>query len=298
MFKLTSLNLNGIRSAATKGLEAWVAGTSPDCICVQELKAQAADVAGRFEEIAGMKGYFHFAEKKGYSGVAIYTRHEPSDVITGYGSTEFDAEGRYVELRFDRPGRKHCPRLSIISAYFPSGSSGEERQAAKFRFLAEFYPRLLALRESRDFVLCGDINIAHQEIDLKNFKGNKKNSGFLPEERAWMTQLLRENAQADAAEAEAAIEELTAHQGVPAQSLRAVGGGVVDVYRMLKPHTTDAAYTWWSNRGQAYAKNVGWRLDYHLATPAFAALARSEHIYKDTRFSDHAPMSVDYEFVL
>ena len=298
MFKLTSLNLNGIRSAATKGLEAWTRSTTPDCICVQELKAQAPDVAGRFEEIAGMKGYFHFAEKKGYSGVAIYTRHEPSDVVTGYGSTEFDAEGRYVELRFDRPGRKHCPKLSIISCYFPSGSSGEERQAAKFRFLAEFYPRLLALKESRDFVLCGDINIAHQEIDLKNFKGNRKNSGFLPEERAWMTALLRENAKADAAEAGAAIEELTAHQGAPAESVRAAGGGMVDVYRMLKPTTTDEAYTWWSNRGQAYAKNVGWRLDYHLATPAFAALARSEHIYKETRFSDHAPMSVDYEFAL
>ena len=296
MFKLTSLNLNGIRSAATKGLEAWASGTIPDCICVQELKAQAPDVAGRFEEIAGMKGYFHFAEKKGYSGVAIYTRHEPSDVITGYGSTEFDAEGRYVELRFDRPGRKHCPKLSIISAYFPSGSSGEERQAAKFRFLAEFYPRLLALKETRDFVLCGDINIAHQEIDLKNFKGNKKNSGFLPEERAWMSELLRENAEADAAEAHEAIDELTNHAGEP--DMQPAGGGMVDVYRMLKPHTTDAAYTWWSNRGQAYAKNVGWRLDYHLATPAFAALARSEHIYKETRFSDHAPMSVDYEFVL
>jgi exodeoxyribonuclease III len=298
LFKLTSLNLNGIRSAATKGLAAWVAATTPDCICVQELKAQAPDVAGRFEEIAGMKGHFHFAEKKGYSGVAIYTRHEPSDVITGYGSTEFDAEGRYVELRFDRPGRKHCPKLSIISCYFPSGSSGEERQAAKFRFLAEFYPRLLALKQSRDFVLCGDINIAHQEIDLKNFKGNKKNSGFLPEERAWMTELLRENAEADAAEADAAIDELTDHQGTPAASLRAAGGGMVDVYRMLKPTTTDEAYTWWSNRGQAYAKNVGWRLDYHLATPAFAARARSEHIYKETRFSDHAPMSVDYEFML
>jgi exodeoxyribonuclease III len=336
LFKLTSLNLNGIRSAATKGLEAWAAGTNPDCICVQELKAQAPDVAGRFEEIAGMKGYFHFAEKKGYSGVAIYTRHEPSDVITGYGSTEFDAEGRYVELRFDRPGRKHCPKLSIISGYFPSGSSGEERQAAKFRFLAEFYPRLLALKQTRDFVLCGDINIAHQEIDLKNFKGNKKNSGFLPEERAWMTELLREvndaptlpaargslppegalrlrpgkagsaaptgeeraSTLAAAADAHEAIEELTAHQGAPAESVRAAGGGMVDVYRMLKPTTTDEAYTWWSNRGQAYAKNVGWRLDYHLATPAFAALARSEHIYKETRFSDHAPMSVDYEFVL
>ena len=317
MFKLTSLNLNGIRSAASKGLQDWVAQTTPDCICVQELKAQAPDVAGRFEEIAGMKGHFHFAGKKGYSGVAIYTRHEPSDVVTGYGSTEFDAEGRYVELRFDRLGRKHCPKLSIISCYFPSGSSGEERQAAKFRFLAEFYPRLLALKETRDFVLCGDINIAHQEIDLKNFKGNKKNSGFLPEERAWMTDLLAPtlpaargslppegaslarggpSLRALAGTAEA-VEELTDHTGEPAITAKSTGG-MVDVYRMLKPHTTDEAYTWWSNRGQAYAKNVGWRLDYHLATPAFATLARSEHIYKEQRFSDHAPMSVDYEFAL
>ncbi|MCY7370825.1 MAG: exodeoxyribonuclease III [Polaromonas sp.] len=294
MFKLTSLNLNGIRSAATKGLEAWVAETRADCICVQELKAQAADVAGRFEEIAGLKGYFHFAEKKGYSGVGIYSRHEPSDVVTGYGSTEFDAEGRYVELRFDQPGRRHCPRLSVISGYFPSGSSGEERQAAKFRFLAEFYPRLLALKASREFVLCGDINIAHQEIDLKNFKGNRKNSGFLPEERAWMTELLSENAQADAAEANEAVDELTAHTGLPAPN--PAGGGMVDVYRMLQPTTTGEAYTWWSNRGQAYAKNVGWRLDYHLATPAFARLARDEAIYRTQRFSDHAPLTVDYDF--
>ncbi|RYG07541.1 MAG: exodeoxyribonuclease III, partial [Burkholderiales bacterium] len=152
MFKLTSLNLNGIRSAASKGLEEWVAQTRPDCICVQELKAQAADIQGRFEELAGLKGHFHFADKKGYSGVAVYSRHEPSDVITGYGSGEFDAEGRYVELRFDRPQRPQAPRLSIISCYFPSGSSGEERQAAKFRFLAEFYPRLQALKETRDFI--------------------------------------------------------------------------------------------------------------------------------------------------
>ena len=295
MFKLTSLNLNGIRSAASKGLADWLAESMPDCICVQELKAQAADLSGRFEEIAGLKGHFHFAEKKGYSGVGVYTRHEPSDVIVGYGSPEFDAEGRYVELRFDRPGRKNLPKLSIVSAYFPSGSSGEERQAAKFRFLAEFYPYLLALKKERDFVLCGDINIAHQEIDLKNFKGNKKNSGFLPEERAWMTELLRLEAVKevadDAKEANKAADKLLQAAPLP-------GGGVIDVYRKLQPNTTDAAYTWWSNRGQAYAKNVGWRLDYHLATPAMAALAKNEHIYKDQKFSDHAPITVDYDFVM
>ncbi len=186
MFKLTSLNLNGIRSATSKGVEEWMAQNRPDCICVQELKAQSADIQGRFEELAGLQGHFHFAEKKGYSGVGIYTRHAPSDVIIGYGSDEFDAEGRYVELRFDRPGRK----LSLISAYFPSGSSGEERQQAKFRFLDEFHPHLMRLKAEREFILCGDINIAHQQADLKNWRSNQKNSGFLPEERAWMTKLL------------------------------------------------------------------------------------------------------------
>ena len=287
MFKLTSLNLNGIRSATSKGLQDWLAQSAPDCICVQELKAQSADLSGRFEDIAGLKGYFHFAEKKGYSGVGVYTKHAPSDVIVGYGSSEFDAEGRYVELRFDRPGRK----LSIISGYFPSGSSGEERQAAKFRFLAEFYPHLAALKQDRELVLCGDINIAHQEIDLKNFKGNKKNSGFLPEERAWMTELLR-----DAELANEGADELLEGSGSVTDGVR--GGSMVDVYRRLHPATTGDAYTWWSNRGQAYAKNVGWRLDYHLATPALAATARAAAIYKDQRFSDHAPLTIDYDFSL
>jgi exodeoxyribonuclease-3 len=260
--KLTSLNLNGIRSATSKGLEAWLHHTQPDCICVQEVKAQSADIAGKFEQLAGLTGHFHFAEKKGYSGVGIYSKTEPSDVMVGFGVSEFDAEGRYVELRFDTPAHKR----SIISAYFPSGSSGEERQQAKFRFLAAIYPHLQQLKAERDFVLCGDLNIAHREIDLKNWKGNLKNSGFLPEERAWMTQLLNE-------------------------------GGLVDVYRQLHPHSTDTCYTWWSNRGQAYANNVGWRLDYHLATPALAAGARLVEIYKEQKFSDHAPVTVAYDWL-
>ncbi|HSW18797.1 MAG TPA: exodeoxyribonuclease III [Ramlibacter sp.] len=263
MFKLTSLNLNGIRSAATKGLEDWLASSSPDCICVQEVKAQAADVAGRFEALAGLKGYFHFAEKKGYSGVGVYSRHEPSDVVVGWDGGEFDAEGRYVELRFDTPSRQ----MSLISCYFPSGSSGEERQQAKFRFLAGFAPHLAALKSSREFILCGDVNIAHRKEDLKNWRSNQKNSGFLPEERDWMTTLLAE-------------------------------GGLVDVYRRLQPETTDDCYTWWSNRGQAYANNVGWRLDYHLATPTLAELARDEEIYKREKFSDHAPITIGYDFKL
>ncbi len=263
LFKLTSLNLNGIRSATTKGVEAWLEKHAPDCICVQEVKAQAPDVAGKFEQLAGLRGHFHFAQKKGYSGVGVYTRHEPSDVVVGFDGGEFDAEGRYVETRFDTLSRK----LSIISVYFPSGSSGPERQEAKFRFLDKIYPHLMALKAERDFIVCSDVNIAHKEADLKNWKGNLKNSGFLPEERAWMTQLTTE-------------------------------GGIVDVYRKLQPDTTDACYTWWSNRGQAYAKNVGWRLDYHLATPAIAEKARSEAIYKAEKFSDHAPITIEYDFRL
>jgi exodeoxyribonuclease III len=267
LFKLTSLNLNGIRSATSKGLAAWIEKSQPDCICVQEVKAQYDDVKDKFEEIAGMKGYFHFAEKKGYSGVAVYTKETPTEVIVGIGNNpkfaEFNAEGRYVELRFDTPSRK----FSIISCYFPSGSSGEERQQAKFRFLALMQPHLKQLKATREFILCGDVNIAHQEADLKNYKGNKKNSGFLPEERAWMTQLL---------------------------DLNQVG--LQDVYRLLQPTTTDTCYTWWSNRGQAYTNNVGWRLDYHLATTKVAMLAKHEEIYKTERFSDHAPMTISYDF--
>ncbi len=260
-FRLVTLNLNGIRSAASKGFVEWTAQSGADCMGVQEVKAQAADVAGKFEAVADMQGHFHFAEKKGYSGVGVYSRHLPSDVIVGLGDAGFDAEGRYVETRFDSPTRK----LSIISCYFPSGSSGDERQAVKFRFLEHVYPHLLALKGQREFILVGDVNIAHHPIDLKNWKGNQKNSGFLPEERAWMTRLLDE-------------------------------AGVVDVFRQLNPHPEQ--YTWWSNRGQAWAKNVGWRLDYHLATPGLAALARTEHIYLAQRFSDHAPLVIDYDFTL
>lgn len=259
-FRLITLNLNGIRSAATKGFVEWAEGAGADCMGVQEVKAQQADVAGRFERVAGLDGHFHFAEKKGYSGVGLFTRRAPSAVIAGFGNAEFDAEGRYVEARYDTAKRK----FSVISCYFPSGSSGEERQAAKYRFLDAIFPHLMALKAEREFVLVGDVNIAHREIDLKNWKSNQKNSGFLPAERAWLTGLLE--------------------------------AGLVDVFRTL--NTQPEQYTWWSNRGQAWAKNVGWRLDYHLATPGIAALARKEHIYLDERFSDHAPVIIDYALKL
>ncbi len=260
-FRLVTLNLNGIRSAADKGFVEWAAEAGADCMGVQEVKAQAADVAGRFERVAGLDGHFHFADKKGYSGVGLYTAKAPSAVIVGFDRKEFDAEGRYVEARYDTARRK----LSIISCYFPSGSSGEERQAAKYRFLDRIYRHLVKLRAEREFILVGDVNIAHHEIDLKNWKSNQKNSGFLPDERAWMTKLLG-------------------------------AGGLVDVFRRLNTRTEQ--YTWWSNRGQAWAKNVGWRLDYHLATPGLAAKARREAIYLDRRFSDHAPVTIDYDFIL
>jgi exodeoxyribonuclease III len=255
--RVISLNLNGIRSAASKGVYAWLATQNADFVCLQELKAQAADLSLEMLNPPGFHGYFHYAEKKGYSGVGIYSKRQPDRIVEGLGIADIDAEGRYLEAVY--------ASVSIVSLYLPSGSSGEERQAAKFAFMARFLPRLEALAASgREFILCGDWNIAHREIDLKNWKGNRKNSGFLPEERAWMSDL---------------FERV----------------GLVDVYRRLYPEHEGEAYTWWSNRGQAWAKNVGWRIDYQLATPGIAAKARAAEVYKAERFSDHAPLIVDYD---
>ena len=254
MPRIISANLNGIRSAHKKGFFNWMATQTADFVCVQELKAQHEDMTEEFLSPGGYHGHFHYAEKKGYSGTGIYSRQKPDAVRTGFGCPEFDAEGRYVQADFGN--------LSIISVYCPSGSSSEERQLAKFRFMEVFLPHLVELKvEGREVVICGDWNIAHQEIDLKNWKGNKKNSGFLPEERAWLTRI---------------FDEL----------------GYVDVHRGIDKRPEQ--YTWWSNRGQAYAKNVGWRIDYHVATPGIAAAAKAVSVYKDERFSDHAPLIIDY----
>jgi len=261
MLKIISANLNGIRSASTKGFFEWMKNQDADFVCVQEVKAQDADLTDAMRSPAPYHGYFHFAEKKGYSGTGVYTKQKPEQVITGFGVSEFDEEGRYTELVY--------PLLSVVSVYLPSGSSSAERQQAKFRFLEAFLPHLQALRGSgREVVICGDWNIAHTEKDLKNWKGNLKNSGFLPEERAWLTQLL--------------------------------GGQMdwVDTYRSLNPEASDEGYTWWSNRGQAWAKNVGWRIDYQIATPGLGGLARSVSIFKEQRFSDHAPLTVEYAWPL
>jgi exodeoxyribonuclease-3 len=258
MLRIISANLNGIRSAAKKGFIPWAIQQQADFICMQELKAQEGDLDESMMRPGGLLGFFHCAEKKGYSGCGIYTPHQPDEVVYGFGNPEFDAEGRYVEVRFKA--------LSVISVYMPSGSSSPERQEAKFRYLEAFMPHLIELKRSgREIVLCGDVNIAHHEVDLKNWKGNLKNSGFLPEERAWLTRLFNEI-------------------------------GYVDVYRKLEPETTDACYTWWSQRGQAYAKNVGWRIDYQIATAKIAGSAKTTSIYKQERFSDHAPLIIDYDW--
>jgi exodeoxyribonuclease III len=258
MLRIITLNLNGIRSAARKGLFAWVARQRADVICVQEVKAQAGDMTPEILAPGSFKGFFHCADKRGYSGVGLYTRHTPVKVTEGIGIADIDREGRYLRADFGH--------LSVISVYLPSGSSGPERQQVKFDFMARFFPHLRKLKEEgREIVLCGDWNIAHKEIDLKNWRGNRKNSGFLPEERTWLTQV---------------FDEL----------------GWVDVFRRIDPRPEQ--YTWWSTRGQAWAKNVGWRIDYHVATPKFAATGKQVMIYKEERFSDHAPLIIDYDYAL
>ncbi|MBS1142668.1 MAG: xth [Proteobacteria bacterium] len=258
MLRIISLNLNGIRSAWNKNVLPWAAAQRADIFCLQELKAQLPDLSAEMKAPDSMHAFYHCAEKKGYSGVGIWCRQAPDKVVEGFDGGEFDAEGRFIRADFGN--------LSVISLYLPSGSSSPERQEAKFRFLDAFLPHMAALRaEGREIVLCGDWNIAHQAIDLKNWKSNQKNSGFLPEERAWLSRVFDEQ-------------------------------GWVDVYRRLYPDAGEACYTWWSNRGQAWAKNVGWRIDYQIATPGIAAMAEKAEVYKAERFSDHAPLIIDYDF--
>jgi exodeoxyribonuclease-3 len=256
--RVITLNVNGIRSAERRGLAHWLARGEPwDVVCLQEIKAMADDVPRPLRAPRKSHAAFLPAERKGYAGVALYAKTAPR-IVTGFGSREFDAEGRYLEAHFSG--------LTVISLYLPSGSSGPHRQASKFRFLEEFLPHLAKLRRGeREIILCGDWNIAHKEIDLENWRSNRKNSGFLPEERAWLTHV---------------FDEL----------------GFVDVFRRVDPRPRQ--YTWWSNRGQAWAKNVGWRIDYQIATPGIAATARGVSIYTKRRFSDHAPLIIDYDYSL
>ena len=253
--RVISLNLNGIRSATSKGFYPWFAKQGADIACLQELKALAADLTPEMRSPPGYQSAFHHADKKGYSGVGLYSLDQPEKLVTGLGVASIDAEGRFLRADF--------AKFSVISLYLPSGSSGPDRQATKFAFMEAFLPKLKALKkEKREMIICGDWNIAHREIDLKNWRSNQKNSGFLPEERAGLTQV---------------FDEL----------------GWVDVFRAVNKEPDQ--YTWWSNRGQAWAKNVGWRIDYQIATPGIAATAKAVSIYKNERFSDHAPLIIDYD---
>jgi len=253
--RVITLNVNGIRAAARKGFFDWLAAQDADLVCVQETKAQVHQLKDPMFTPEGYHCYYYDALKKGYSGVALYSRKKPNKVIKGFELQEFDAEGRYLEVQFET--------FCVISLYMPSGSSSEARQQAKFRFLAAFMPHLRKLRRRRrEYIICGDWNIAHKQIDLKNWRSNQKNSGFLPEERAWMDELFGQTK-------------------------------YVDAFRVIDQNPDQ--YTWWSNRGQAWTKNVGWRIDYQVITPALRNKVSAVSIYKALRFSDHAPLIIDYD---
>ena len=254
--KIVTFNANGIRSAERKGFFDWMSDTAPDVVCIQELKAQQDQLTGEVFHPQGYQGYFHCAEKKGYSGTAIYTKQTPSDLSLGLGWDDFDAEGRCVRADFEN--------LTIISIYMPSGTSSDERQQFKEVILDRIQPLLLQFQaDGREYVICGDINIAHKPVDLRNWKGNRKNSGFLPQERAWMDWLFG-------------------------------SAGFVDAFRLV--NSRPGQYTWWSNRGNAYDNNVGWRLDYHILSDNLKKTVKSVHVYRETKFSDHAPVTADFDF--
>ena len=253
--RVVTINVNGIRAAAGKGFCDWLGRQQADVVCLQEVRAQLPQLERdqRFFP-AGYHCYYELGQRAGYSGVAVYSKQPPEQVIRGFGCQELDWQGRYLELRFGR--------LAVVSLYLPSGSSSDLRQAAKYLFMEHFLGHLRqSAGASRELLVCGDWNIAHRPIDLKNWRANQKNSGFLPEERAWMDRV---------------FDEL----------------GYVDVFRRLQP--APEHYTWWSNRGRAWEKNVGWRIDYQIGTPEIAECARSAFIYKEERFSDHAPLVMEY----
>jgi exodeoxyribonuclease-3 len=256
--RIITCNVNGIRSAHSKGFTPWMRRQKPDIVCLQEIKAQEADLPRALLAPRGLHAFFHPAEKRGYSGVAIYSRKEPDEVTLGLGIKDIDAQGRFLQVDF--------ARLSIVSLYLPSGTMGAEAQARKYRFMERFLPRLERMRAcGREFVICGDWNIAHKEIDVKNWRRNQTTTGFLPEEREWLTRVFERH-------------------------------GFVDVFRMLDP--APDRFTWWSQFGRAREKNMGWRIDYQIATPGIAKHARKASIHTREIFSDHAPVTIDYEYAL
>lgn len=254
--RIITYNVNGIRAAARKGMYEWLLPQAADVVCFQETKAQMAHLHDEIFRPAGYHCYFADAEKKGYSGVGIYAKREPDQVIDTLGYHDADNEGRYIQANFGN--------LSVVSLYLPSGSSGDHRQDVKFAFM-DHYENVLKeqIQSGREFIICGDWNIVHKEIDIKNFKSNQKSSGCLPEERAWLDKLFTEV-------------------------------GFVDAFRVVNQEPLQ--YTWWSNRGRARENNVGWRIDYQIITPGLAGRVKAASVYKDQWFSDHAPLIVDYEW--
>ncbi len=258
MLKIITTNLNGIRSAGRKGFFTWLSAQNADIVCLQETKAQLEFLTDELYRPQGDYCYFHDAEKKGYSGVGIYSRFIPDKISLGLGWDTADKEGRYIQADFGD--------LSVASLYMPSGTSGEARQALKFEFMELYMHKLRELRQhARDIIICGDWNIAHKPIDLKNWKSNQKNSGFLPEEREWLDELFDKV-------------------------------GYIDAFRTINQESEQ--YTWWSHRGQAWAKNVGWRIDYQITTPNLKDKIKAAHIYKEEKFSDHAPLVMMYDYVI
>ncbi|MCE7047381.1 exodeoxyribonuclease III [Streptomyces purpurascens] len=266
MLTVTSVNVNGLRAAAKKGFVEWLAETEADVLCLQEVRAEPGQLPEQVRAPEGWHVVHAPAAAKGRAGVSLYSRREPDRVRIGFGSEEFDGSGRYVEA--DLPG------VTVASLYLPSGEVGTERQDEKVRFMGEFLTHLKGLREraaaeGREVLVCGDWNIAHQEADLKNWRGNRKNSGFLPEEREWLTQVFQE-----------------------------ADGGYVDVVRALHPDT-EGPYSWWSYRGRAFDNDTGWRIDYHVATPGLAGRAVKGFVERAAthaeRWSDHAPVTVVYD---
>ncbi len=256
MFRVISLNANGIRAAARKGFFEWMAKQDADVVCIQETKAQVHQLTDEVFSPTGYHCYYEDAEKKGYSGTAIYTRHKPKKVVRGYGDPEFDNEGRYLEVQLDG--------INVVSLYLPSGSSGDVRQEAKYRCLNSFGEHIQKLQRRRsESVICGDWNIVHKEGDIRNWKQNQKNSGCLPEERAWLDKVFGEFRYTDA-------------------------------FRTIDQEPEQ--YTWWSNRGRAWDNNVGWRLDYQAVTPGLKDKVTRSAIYREERFSDHAPITMDYDW--
>ncbi len=256
--RVITANVNGIRSAEKKGFFQWLARQKADVVCIQETKAQEHQLPPEAFNPKGYHCYYFDAEKKGYSGVALYCKTKPDKVITGLGWDHADTEGRYIQADFGK--------LSVASLYLPSGSSSDERHANKLDFMARFMDVLKSMRRKRrEFIITGDWNTIHKEIDIKNFKSNQKSSGCTPQERAWLDTLFDDV-------------------------------GWVDAFRVVN-HKPDQ-YTWWSNRGQAYAKNVGWRIDYHVITPGLRDKVLKAKVYKDEKFSDHAPLIIDYDISL